>query len=680
VPLTSFVGRELAEVARLLGTTRLLTLTGPGGVGKTRLGVEAARAAAGGFAAGAAVVALAPLAAPGLVAAAAAAALGAPGLAARSPDEALVEHLRDRALLLVLDNCEHVLAEAARLVARLLAASPGVTVLATSREVLRLSGEHVVAVPPLALPDPTAPAIPERVTAAPAERLFCERARAADAAFALTAENAAAVAAVCARLDGLPLALELAAARVRLLPPRELLERLDPRLPLLTGGPRDAPARQQTLRAALAWSDALLTRDEQALFRRLGVFAGGGTLEAAEAVCAGGTGDEAIAVLDGAASLLDKSLLRREDGPGGEPRLGMLETVGEYARERLEASGEAEAVRRRHAAYFTGLAERAAPELHGPRQREWIDRLERERDNLRAALRWAVPPPGAPPAPDRGPAAAGLGLRLGLALFWFWFVRGPRREGLDWLRRLLALPTPEAPTAERAWALHHAAGLGLLLSDFAAVRALEAEALRLADAGGWPLLEAEAENALGYRAWVLGDHAAARQHLEAALRAEARARAAPGPDSGAPWPHRIVPTGALRALVRVAVAQGNVAAARAAAAAGLAHARASGNPFHLVSGLSGTASRPPTCATCSPSATWTPPPARCSPGCTSSARCWPPRAGGRPGRSGPVGRRTRPPGGRRTPPGIRPRVSSPCRTPGRSRAYRGSPTSGRAAA
>jgi predicted ATPase/DNA-binding CsgD family transcriptional regulator len=495
-------------------------------------------------------------------------------------------------LVLVLDNCEHVLAGAAALVARLLGACPGLRVLATSREVLRLSGEHVLVVPPLALPapeGPEGPETPERLAAVAAVRLFADRAAAADAAFALTAENAPAVAAVCRRLDGLPLAIELAAARTRLLPPRALLARLGRRLPLLGGGPRDAPARQQTLRATLEWSHALLTPAEQALFRRLAVFAGGCTPDAAEAVCAGAAGAVPVAVLDGVASLLDKSLVQREEGPGGEARVGMLETLREFAAERLEASGEAGALACRHAAYYAGLAERAAPALHGPAQREWFDRLERERDNLRAALRWsAETAEAAAGAPEAGPATAGLGLRLGQALFWFWLIRGPRHEGLPWLRRLLALPETAVPAAARAWTCHYAAVLSALVSGFdaAVARPLYEEALARARATGQPALVAEAQNGLGHTAWAAGDYARARRHLEAALRAAAAARAAPAPVAGPPGPHRLVPMGLLWALVRVAVAQGDLPAARARAAEGLAYARATGDPLHLAFGLS----------------------------------------------------------------------------------------------
>jgi predicted ATPase len=440
---TSFVGREaeLAAVRELLARHRLVTLTGPGGTGKTRLALQVAADVLPEYPDGVWLAELAGLADPALVPPAVAAAAGvreAPGWPVLA---ALTEALRPRRVLLLLENCEHLVEACARLAEALLRACPDVRLLATSREPLRLSGEQAFPVPPLALPAAGARAAAEALARYAAVALFVERAASVRPGFALTGANAAAVAAICARLDGLPLALELAAARSRLLPPAALLARLEggpagTPLRLLSGGARDLPARQQTLRGAITWSHDLLAPDEQRLFRRFGVFAGGCALEAAEAVCGpdGDPGTDPLAPLDGLASLVDKSLLRQEEQPDGAPRLAMLETVREYALERLAASGEAPAIGRRHAAYYLALAEQAEPhlqmsdqvaELGGAREAAWLERLEAEHANLRAALRWwearasrARASPG-----DRGPWGGWSG----------WSRRGHRREGRGWL-------------------------------------------------------------------------------------------------------------------------------------------------------------------------------------------------------------------------------------------------------
>jgi predicted ATPase/transcriptional regulator with XRE-family HTH domain len=531
VQLTSFVGREreLAAVARLLGTARLVTLTGPGGVGKTRLALQAAAGLLDGFADGACFVALAPIGDPGLVFATAAQALGLDDPGGRPPLEAVAAHLRPRQLLLVLDNFEQVLGAGPALV-ELLAACPRLRVLATSRAALRVSGEHEYAVPPLALPAAGGPAAPRGGAAAAvgrhdAVRLFVERVRGVKADFVLADADAAAVADVCRRLDGLPLAIELAAARVRLFPPQALLARLERRLPLLTGGARDRPARHQTLRAAIAWSYDLLTPAERALFRRLAVFAGGCTAEAAEALAAAAPALEGD-VLEGLEALVGQSLLQPEEAPvrGAPPeaRFGLLETVREFALERLAVEDDAAALRRAHAAHYLALAERAAPELAGPDEVAWLDRLAHELDNLRAVLAWgaAAGPAGAAATP--GPLA--LGVRLAVRLAWFWLFRGPRAEVYGWLGVALEQPGAAAlPAGERADALALAGWLGCLVGEVERGRALLAAALALARAAATPDRRRATGAVLWLVAWAGGRPPDERERLMEEALALARA-------------------------------------------------------------------------------------------------------------------------------------------------------------
>ncbi|MDQ3809955.1 MAG: helix-turn-helix domain-containing protein, partial [Chloroflexota bacterium] len=402
--LTSFVGRDVeVEAVRVLlhptgSAVRLLTLLGPAGVGKTRLAVAVAAAVEDAYPDGVAFVDLAPLSDQRLVPATMARALHLRESGERSARELLLDYLRSRQMLLVLDNFEH-LPGAAPLLAELLAGCPELALLVTSRAALRLRGEQRFLVPPL--PAPTdAPVSVQALVAAPAVRLFVERAQAVAPDFVVDATNAGAVAAICRRLDGLPLAIELAAARTRLLQPRAMLARLGRRLPLLTGGERDLPTRQRTLSAAIEWSYDLLDQPEQTLFRRLAVFVGGCTLDALETVCGRADAGEwadpatqalsarpsaawptpAVDVLDGVASLVDNSLLRQDHRADGEARFALLETIREYALERLQASGEADALRRRHADYYLALAEEAAPRIVGPEQVTWLDRLEAEQD------------------------------------------------------------------------------------------------------------------------------------------------------------------------------------------------------------------------------------------------------------------------------------------------------------
>jgi predicted ATPase/class 3 adenylate cyclase len=480
VQLSSFVGREpeIAELERLLGQTRLLTLTGPGGSGKSRLALAVAADLLPTFRDGAWFVDLAPVTDPALVPAAVANALGAPEAGDRPVLEGVKEHLRDRDLLSVVDNFEQV-AEAAPVLEELLGAAPGLRAIVTSRVVLSLRGEQEYAVPPLPVPDlDRLPGDLADLEALAAVQLFRERAAAASSRFALTAANAPVVAEITARLDGLPLAIELAATRTRVLTPEQILERLKRRLALLTSGSRSLPKRQQTLRAAIAWSYDLLTEAERRLFAGLSVFTGGWTFEAAEAVCE----PEAFGLdaLDGLASLVDKSLVRRVEPPGEPARFSMLETIREFGLEQLEALADAGPLRRRHAEWFLALAVEAEPHLTAADQGEWLDRCDTEHANIRAALRWAVEATDA----ERAQAAAG-------ALWRFWQQRGHLAEGRRWLQEVLAMPSGQGPTPARAKALAGAGGIAWWI-DQPAARALYSEALAIERELGDPARLAEA--------------------------------------------------------------------------------------------------------------------------------------------------------------------------------------------
>ena len=460
VPLTALLGRdtELSALPQMLrpstdpsrrSPARLVTLTGPGGVGKTRLALAVARALVPDFADGAAFVALATVQDPARVLSVLASALGRHPKDDRALPAELAAHLRTKHLLIVLDNFEHLVPAAPEL-ATLLERCPHLAVLVTSRAALRLRGERVVPVEPLAVPDPRRLPGPDAVAEFPAVTLFLERMREHRPGFTLNTANASIVAALCARLEGLPLAIELAAAQSRLLSPAALLARLEWRLTVLSGGPRDLPTRQQTMRATIAWSYNLLSTGEQALFRRLAVFAGSCTLGALEALYSA-TGGVEGEVLECLGALADKSLVRQADVVDGEPRFSMLETIREYGLECLDA-GEWVETGRAYALYYLALAEEAEPQITGPRQAAWLARLELDHDNLRGARRWL-----------RERAEPVLGLRLAGALAPFWYVRGYLSEGRECLEGLLEAARDQPGDAEvsaaRAKALH---GAGLL--------------------------------------------------------------------------------------------------------------------------------------------------------------------------------------------------------------------------
>ncbi|MGE5178111.1 MAG: protein kinase domain-containing protein [Bacteroidota bacterium] len=507
--LTSFVGRkrETAEIRRLLGQTRLVTVAGPGGSGKTRLAVQVASDLLVEASEGAWLVSLAPLTDPSLVPQHVAAAIGVREESGRPLSETLADAIGDKAMILVLDNCEHLVAACASLADALLEATPRLRVLATSQEPLGVAGEVVWRIPMLGVPDPAASARGREVVGRyEAVRLFVDRAGAAQPGFTLTDENASAVASICRRLDGIPLAIELAAARVKVLAPRQILARLEDRFKLLTGGSRTALPRQQTLRAAVDWSYELLAPLEKTLLQRLSVFAGGFTLESAEAVC-GFDAIDPLDLLDGLSRLVDRSLVVPEEIEPGVLRYRLLETIRAYGMEKLSESGERAALRARHTEHFLDLAERAEPELRGPSQAEWLNRLAREHDNLRAALGACAEAEG-----DHA-----LGLRLAGALWRFWWVRGNWAEGRARLAALLAARPPEEAPAERQNALRAAAVLARGEGDYAAARPLLEEALALArrsdDRPGIALMLFE----LGNVANDQEDYAAARPLYEESL-------------------------------------------------------------------------------------------------------------------------------------------------------------------
>jgi predicted ATPase/transcriptional regulator with XRE-family HTH domain len=487
-PATRLIGREpevATLVARLLSPeVRLLTLTGPGGIGKTRLALEAAEELFEACPDGAFFVSLAPTADSSLVVAAIAQALGLPDAGPNLRDR-LCDFLRDKRMLLVLDNFEHLL-PAVGLLSWLLAQAPRIKVLVTSREVLRLSGEYVLEVPPLRLPVRSEVPVPERLIQYEAVRLFIERAAAAQANFRLSDSNAPAVAEICRRLEGLPLAIELAAARVRHIAPEDLLTRLERRLSVLTNGPRDLPLRQQTLRSAIGWSYDLLTPDEQAIFRRMAVFVGGFTFQGIETVCSWLSSETSISLLDRIGSLIDKSLVRYESRPANASRYTMLETVREYGLEQLAATGEEPVVRARHTAYYEQLVQQAAPHFLRAEQLEWLARTDDELDNLRAALRWLLDHHEY----ERGQLLAG-------SLWFFWSIHGRASEGREWLTRLLGDAGHATSARARAQALFALGFAAQRQYDLGAAAASLSESIVLARRAGDAHLAAMAQVRFG---------------------------------------------------------------------------------------------------------------------------------------------------------------------------------------
>lgn len=511
--LTTFIGREreLLEVKRLVQSSRLVTLTGPGGTGKTRLSLQVAAELLERFADGVWLVELATLSDPTLVAVTVAATLGARETPDRPIEDALLDYLRSKQLLLLLDNCEHLVGACAQLAERLLHSAPQLRILASSREALAITGETTFGVPSLSTPEffgkrLSGPHLAARMAEFEAVRLFVERGAAAHPGFALTDENARTIARICWRLDGIPLAIELAAARVKMLTLSEILRRLDDRFHLLTGGGRTALPRQQTLTALIDWSYDLLSEKERALLRRLSVFGRGRTLQAVEEVCSG-DGIEPWEILDLLQQLIDKSLVSAEPTEAGDSRYFLLESVWDYARAKLTATEEGSAVRTRHLEYFLRLAEEAEPKLFGREQGEWIERLAVDHGNLRLALEW-----GAESAPARE-----RGLRLAGALSRYWEVRNYLKEGREHFAALLSPTDPPSRAEVRAKALGAAGRLAWCQDDNTTSREYYRQAIALHQELGQAREAAFLGVFLGFAEWSNGEPATARPLFEAGV-------------------------------------------------------------------------------------------------------------------------------------------------------------------
>jgi predicted ATPase/predicted Ser/Thr protein kinase len=503
--LTRFIGRqrEIVEIRQSLTRTRLLTLSGPGGIGKTRLALQVAASSLQEYDDGVWFVEFASLIDPGLVPHTVAATLGVSEERGRSITDTVVDYLKGRRLLLVLDNCEHLITACAQLTDTVLRSSPDVRVLATSRESLAISGETVFRVPSLGVPDPERPADVENLGAHEAVELFVDRARAVKSTFAVTGATAAPLARLCARLEGIPLAIELAASRVKVLSMEQIADRLDDRLNLLTGGSRTALPRHQTLLGAIDWSYNLLTELEKDLFRRLSVFAGGWTLEAAERVCSGEGVDES-GVLELLSGLVDKSLVLTEDRDG-QQRYRLMVTLLEYAHKRLVQTDEGDAISRRYAEFFATVAAEGEPNLIGAEQKLWLERLNAEYDNLRAVLNWA------------SKHDVAMALRLAGALGRFWYLRGYLDEGRKWLEEILAAQGADVHPANRVKALNAAARIAQNQGDYVSARSFSEQALGESRQAGDKRETAGALAQLAILEALKGGFAATRSLLEESL-------------------------------------------------------------------------------------------------------------------------------------------------------------------